>query len=73
MIRDIILMYAVFLIVKIISSVILILFILYTLQFVKIATPRRRHVTEMKRIPQIRYMTIDKRLELQKCTWSVSM
>ena len=41
--------------------------------FVKIATPRRRHVTEMKCIIQIRYMAIDKWLELQKCTWSVSM
>ena len=39
----------------------------------KIATPRRRYVTEMKCIPQIRYMAIDKRLELQNCTWSVSM
>ena len=27
----------------------------------------------MKCIPQIRYMAIDKRLELQNCTWSVSM
>ena len=44
-----------------------------TLQFVKIATPRRKHVTEMKCIPQIRYMAIDKWLELQNCTWSVSM
>ena len=38
------------------------------LLFVKIATPRRRHVTEMKCISQIRYMAIDKRLELQNCT-----
>ena len=45
----------------------------YTLLFVKIATPRRRHVIEMKCIPQIRYMAIDKQLELQNCTWSVSM
>ena len=44
----------------------------YTM-FVKIATPRRRHVTEIKFIPQIRYMAIDKRLELQNCTWSVSL
>lgn len=46
---------------------------LCTLLFMKIATPRRRHVTEMKFIPQIKYMAIDKRLELQSCTWSVSM
>ena len=39
----------------------------------KTATPRRRHVTEMKCIPQIMYMAIDKRLELQNCAWSVSM
>ena len=39
----------------------------------EIATPRRRHVTELKCITQNRYMAIDKRLELQNCTWSVSM
>ena len=44
-----------------------------TLLFVKIATSRRKHVTEIKCIPQIRYMAIDKWLELQNCTWSVSM
>ena len=43
-----------------------------TLLFVKIETSRR-HMTEMKCIPQIRYMAIDKRLELPNCTWSVSM
>ena len=40
--------------------------------FVKIETPRR-HMTEVKCIPQIKYMAIDKWLELQNCTWSVSM
>ena len=42
----------------------------YTL-FVK--TPRRSHVTEIKCVPQITHMAIDKQLELQNCTWSVSM
>ena len=31
------------------------------------------HRNEMYRLPQIRYMAIDKLLELQNCTWSVSM
>ena len=44
-----------------------------TLLFVKISAPRRRHLTEMKCIPQIRYLAIDKLLELQNCKWSVSM
>ena len=43
------------------------------IQFLKSAIPGGIHVTEMKFIPQIRYMTIHKLLELQKCTPSVTM